>query len=578
MLHSLPLIWTASLLISVTSSGTICEVVAKVHHINETNMTHVTVFLDRAEITRTLALQLTAAGPFSVRLLDLPETVEPGSVRAEGEGPDLSILDVFDVVASESEATTRVVEDELEQVRSELRSLESNTTRLSFMKSLLEKYAHVRLGVDPSGGGQIASDTVGFDTADDVFDFYANRAQQFDNQREKMNQSKTQLVAKERALLALKDSKLRAAVVDARIGKEPSCLSGLESRQVVLTFRYVVRRASWSPSYDIRVRSGEQRVELLYSGNVVQSTGEDWTNVRLSLSTSDPSRSVSPPLARKRLIHFRRNLAQNSDSSHEPSSEERYFAQRHRSTAALASAAWSVLEVPRAVTMRAQGRDKARKVLVDAYMLTAKFAHYATPTVSPYAYLRATMNNTCPYPLLPSNTIRVFFDGRFVATSELAGIVGVNATFTSFLGVDHSVKIHLDPEIERYQSSLLGGDVTTFSSTARILNRKASPLFILVQNSVAQSTTDKIRVDVLSPPNIVLSQADVDPFSLSPGVSQAHLDNRTGALNWAVCLGPHSEITLPLAFTATTTRGRYIAVTEEGSIQFDRSSDAHMEL
>merc|ERR1719388_76708 len=123
----------------------------------------------------------------------------------------------------------------------------------------------------------------------------------------------------------------------------------------------------------------------------------------------------------------------------------------------------------------------ARKLTIDSYVLSAQFAHYATPTVSPYAYLRATMNNTSPYPLLPARTVRVFFDGGFVATSELNGIVGVNATFTSFLGVDHGVKVDADPEVQRYQSSLLGGDVTTFTSSTRLLNRKASPLYILVQ-------------------------------------------------------------------------------------------------
>jgi hypothetical protein len=220
----------------------------------------------------------------------------------------------------------------------------------------------------------------------------------------------------------------------------------------------------------------------------------------------------------------------------------------------------------------------ARKLTIDSYVLSAQFAHYATPTVSPYAYLRATMNNTSPYPLLPARTVRVFFDGGFVATAELTGIVGVNATFTSFLGVDHSLKIHVNPEIERYQSSLLGGDVTTFSSSTRIVNRKGVPVYLTVQNSVAQVMTDKISVAVVSLADLRLSQKDVDPFELSPGSSRAHLDNRTGALNWAVCIGSQSEVTLPLVFTAATTRGRYITVHDAGAIQFNQEADAHMEL
>jgi len=397
---------------------------------------------------------------------------------------------------------------------------------------------------------------------------------------------KEQLQA-QHALKVLNNSDVRAAIVDAQLGAGPSCLLAAKSPSksvddrldVVLTFRYIVRRASWSPSYDIQVRSGEHAVELVYYGSVLQSTGEDWKTVKLFLSTSDPSRAVSPPLARQRSIHFQSSISEGCEDSSECMYYARGGRKRRKKKDILAAAAGSVLEIPRVVTITTDtGAKTSRKMIINTCMLSARFTHYATPTVSPYAYLRATMNNTSPYPLLPSNTVRVFFDGGFVATSELTGIVGVNGTFTSFLGIDHGVKLHVDPEVQRYQSSLLGGDVTTFTSSIRLVNRKDSPLYILIQDSVVQSMTDKIKVDVISPSALVSSQADVDPFGLSPGFSQAHLDNQTGAVNWAVCLGPHSEITLPLIFTATTSRGRYVTVVEGDSIQFDRSSDAHMEL
>ena len=51
------------------------------------------------------------------------------------------------------------------------------------------------------------------------------------------------------------------------------------------------------PSYDARVLSTERAVNLGYFGVVRQSTGEDWTDVRLALSTAQPSiggRAPSP--------------------------------------------------------------------------------------------------------------------------------------------------------------------------------------------------------------------------------------------------------------------------------------------
>jgi len=203
----------------------------------------------------------------------------------------------------------------------------------------------------------------------------------------------------EQRLKVLKNSSVHAAIVDAQLGPGPSsCLLDEKSQDIVLIFRYITRRASWSPCYDIQVRSGEDAVELVYYGNVLQSTGEDWKSVRLLLSTSDPSRALSPPLIRKRSIHFQSSIGEDCDSS-----ECRYLARggkRRRKQVGLTAAAGSVLEIPRIVTITTEtGADKSRKLVINKCMLSARFAHYATPTVSPYAYLRATMNNTSPYPL-----------------------------------------------------------------------------------------------------------------------------------------------------------------------------------
>jgi len=60
---------------------------------------------------------------------------------------------------------------------------------------------------------------------------------------------------------------------------------------------YFVQNAGWFPSYDIRVTSINEPVQIAYKANVRQSTNEEWRNVRLKLSSSDPKLSnVSPRL------------------------------------------------------------------------------------------------------------------------------------------------------------------------------------------------------------------------------------------------------------------------------------------
>eukprot|EP00931_Biecheleriopsis_adriatica_P062475 TRINITY_DN37663_c0_g1_i1.p1 TRINITY_DN37663_c0_g1~~TRINITY_DN37663_c0_g1_i1.p1 ORF type:complete len:574 (+),score=86.99 TRINITY_DN37663_c0_g1_i1:78-1799(+) len=565
---------TLLLLGSASAVSVVCEQAGRVvesrHHVNETNVTGVTVFVDRAEITRELQLQLHSTGPLVVVLDGLPESLEAGSIRVESSSKDLSIVDTSELTSSDSSGERQhLLKKELDAIRSELRRLSSKAAQLDFLMSSLEGYTKARLGALMPGSQVVAN----LDTATETFDFYSARAQHLHDQLAEVNEAQSELSKKEsraqKNLDRLVNSRERAAMVEAYVGSEASCIWPAHPYNVTLEFRYMTRNASWSPSYDVKVLSGEQAVYLAYNGNVLQSTGEDWPQVRLLLSTSDPSRAVSPPRARQRQIHFTQNLREIEGGYGRPG--------RSRSTK-LATITGSVLEIPRAVTVPTMSGGQPRKINIDVYVMNASFAHYATPTVSPHAYLQATINNTSPFPLLPSKTVQIFFDGGFVATSELDGIVGVNASFTSFLGIDYAVKIQTNPEVQRYQSSLLGGDVTTFTSSTHLVNRKAAPLYIKVQGSMVQSMTDKIKMDVISPSFLATSQAEVDPFSLSPGTYVAHLDNQTGAINWGVCLSPHSEITLPLVFTATTSRGRHITVVEGRAIQFDTSSDAHMEL
>jgi prefoldin subunit 5 len=60
---------------------------------------------------------------------------------------------------------------------------------------------------------------------------------------------------------------------------------------------YFVNNAGWIPSYDIRVNNIAEPVDLVYKANIHQNTKEEWKNVKLRLSSSNPNLgSVAPQL------------------------------------------------------------------------------------------------------------------------------------------------------------------------------------------------------------------------------------------------------------------------------------------
>lgn len=61
------------------------------------------------------------------------------------------------------------------------------------------------------------------------------------------------------------------------------------------TVSYVTPAAGWNPSYDLRVENINKPVSLAYKAKLVQSTGIDWQQVKLALSTSVPSQHNNAP-------------------------------------------------------------------------------------------------------------------------------------------------------------------------------------------------------------------------------------------------------------------------------------------
>lgn len=70
---------------------------------------------------------------------------------------------------------------------------------------------------------------------------------------------------------------------------------------------YYVSSAGWTPLYDFRVNDINEPLNLVYNANIFQSTGEDWDNINLTLSTNRPSLSNLKPELETWFIERRNN-------------------------------------------------------------------------------------------------------------------------------------------------------------------------------------------------------------------------------------------------------------------------------
>jgi hypothetical protein len=79
--------------------------------------------------------------------------------------------------------------------------------------------------------------------------------------------------------------------------------------KVNMNISYVVQEAKWYPSYDIRAKDIKSPISLMYKANVSQQSDEDWENVKLTISSANPSVLGSQPILHAWYLGFNNSLA-----------------------------------------------------------------------------------------------------------------------------------------------------------------------------------------------------------------------------------------------------------------------------
>ena len=129
--------------------------------------------------------------------------------------------------------------------------------------------------------------------------------------KEVMEFKRKELAALEKELLVLDYQKKALQEQEQILRQQQNALYGARSKpsgEIVLKLQstsnvatdievvYVVTDAGWRPLYDLKSEGVGKPLELVYKAHVFQQTGFDWQQVKLTLSSSDPSLSHDRPI------------------------------------------------------------------------------------------------------------------------------------------------------------------------------------------------------------------------------------------------------------------------------------------
>ena len=298
--------------------------------------------------------------------------------------------------------------------------------------------------------------------------------------------------------------------------------------------------AGWAPAYDLRLNRAEKAITLDRGLMVAQSTGEDWTDAVLTLSTARPSgqsaaTEVSPwfPRVEDPVVYEAADAAMAPApmaTARAVQAEEMAYggAARVRNAELDRIGTTVVYRYPTLVTIRSNA--DAVRLGMDSQQIPVEVMADAAPLYDDTAYLRAEGVNTLPELILPGRAT-LFSDGAMVGETSLPLIAAGDKLRLGFGPIDGlRVERRVPEQSEGSRGIIRSSNTREETATLRIENLTGEAWPLRVVDRVPVSTQDDLTVD----------------WQASPRPTETDPDGERGVLVWRLDSAPGSvtEITL----------------------------------
>lgn len=485
----------------------------------------VTVFQGKALVTRKGKVEV-KEGEHVIVLKGLPLAVTPDSLRVSGEGLEGSMITGVDIMRSyETEALDderRRLEKEYKEALERQDKVQEELDELSRQLSQLDVVASNFQDVFPRA---LAYHKANIDDHRS-FNEYVNTKRKELTDAIRTKRKELERVQKEttkaRNYLDLASSKSALETNKVEVG-----VAAKKAGPMDLTVSYVVSGADWEPVYDVRVITDEANVNISYYGIVKQTTGEDWDNVGLVLSTAPHTEArelpelspwylttyvPSPPRKSRGMGKMDKKMSKSMLPMSAPAEmaaggmafdmegEEEILDEMQIATA-------DVEESGEAIVFRVRGKDtvpsdgQPKKLAVAIIDLNCKTEYLAIPKLTPEAYLKAKIKNETEYVFL-GGKVNLFQEDDYIGATYIS-TVAPNEKFELSLGVARRIKVERElvkKEVEG--KGLLGKSRRiTYGYKIKVENHKKSKCKFLIMDQlpVPEHEDIKVEAEVIDP-------------------------------------------------------------------------------
>lgn len=323
-------------------------------------------------------------------------------------------------------------------------------------------------------------------------------------------------------------------------------IAAARSGNISMEVRYMTSAASWQAYYDLKAASVSAPLKMYYKAGVSQSSGVDWRNAKLILSTGNPAVGGTAPVLSPSYAVIRnldeaifanlsvQNRAQNRIQSMSAKSiraevamDAQYVAEAATPTINMVENQLSTtfdIEVPYTILSNGQPHSVALK----EFSQPANYKYYAVPKLDKDAFLMAEITDFQKLNLIPGEA-NVSFENMFVGKSYINPNVTVD-TLNLSLGRDKGISIKRERIMDQKSTQISGSwKRQVFTYEIKVRNNKASEVDILLKDQFPISTDKSIEVELLE-------------------AKSGQVNTQTGIVTWMLRVKPNETQTYRISY------------------------------
>lgn len=484
----------------------------------------VTVYPDGASVTRAITMDI-PGGDNTLVIKDFPLTLDPSSLRVEGEAGARLTIGAIDTRRPRAAPPVDLPEldKRIEALKDERANLQGAIAAATARRQFAVRFAEASpAGIGDKGEARPIADwrTAFAAVAEEVAS-----ADSAIRDAERKQRDIDREVARLESDRAIKPPSRLEVRID---------LAAPAATKATLRVTYAVRAARWTPLYDARLDTGAKdrkpALELVRRAEITQTTGEDWSNVALSVSTVRSARGGKAPELSSLIVQypsaplpaappgadgqeFRKLPSRAMSKKAEPVAENA----DEQQAAAEVGGFQVVFKISGRVSLGAS--EGAKSLRVSTATIAPDLAVRSVPLIDPTAFLEASFRQAEDAPLLPGR-VALYRDGMFIGRGQMAA-ASKDETVRLGFGADDKVKVERSV-VKRNEGS--AGLILTTSKTderafkTTIRNGHDFPIRIAIEDQLPVSENEDIQVEML-------------PSTTPP--TATNLRDKRGVLEWA---------------------------------------------